>query len=159
MLFCHTWGHSSTQNLLLVNIPHSLISAYFRHAVCYAPSTFASLELIERAFSELFFCRVIRVDALRLRGSDNHWAYYYSDKEVPFLSLRCVQQCELLYVHGLGTWYGMFNVDLLGWLDSGEEKKKLTLEVPWTFVTLRIYSRRLIEVSGTLSCLKWDTLK
>ncbi|KAH7678448.1 hypothetical protein AAVH_41652 [Aphelenchoides avenae] len=95
----------------------------FRNSVCSAPTKYATLDLIERAFTELFFCRVIDIKALGVDGADELFAY---DKEPPFVSLACIQSCELLRIHDLKT--AEFGGKLLEWLFSGGGKKKLAIE-------------------------------
>ncbi|KAH7675940.1 hypothetical protein AAVH_42154 [Aphelenchoides avenae] len=102
-----------------------------RNSVCRAPTMYATLDLIERAFAELFFCRVIDIKALGVDGADELFAY---NKERPFVSLGCIQGCELLRIHGLKTVE--FGGKLLEWLFSGGDKKKLTLEKESSALTL-----------------------
>lgn len=108
---------------------------------------YTHVDLVERAFVELFFCRVLRIGALGVLGVDEHWAY---DKVAPFVSLPCVQNCELLFVGHTGVAKAELSSKLMRWLNEGDEKKRLVLESRWWPAPqyLQITVNRLFEVSA-----------
>ncbi|KAH7729016.1 hypothetical protein AAVH_03389 [Aphelenchoides avenae] len=105
----------------------------FKNSVCCAPTMYASAGLMERAFEELLFCRVIRIKALSVEGVDDLWAYH---KEAPFASLACIQKCELLHIYDASMAKGEFYRKMVPWLNGGGEKKKLALESDFSSIYL-----------------------
>lgn len=110
---------------------------------------YASVDLLERAFAELFFFRELYIIALGVEGVDKFWAF---NKDSPFVSLPCVQKCEVLRLQylrrtGLLRQTGEFGEKMLQWLFGGGEKKKLTMEVDWNPLTLMLNTNGHISVS------------
>ncbi|KAH7716647.1 hypothetical protein AAVH_15930 [Aphelenchoides avenae] len=120
-------------------LPHV---ANFRNATCHAPWRYASADIITRTFTDLLFCRVITVDTLSVQGVDSSWAY---DSEEPFVSLPCIRNCELLCVLDIFVSKQDFTTNMMAWLHSGGEKKRLTLECNVTHMSLHSRSARLFE--------------
>lgn len=125
---------------------HSIVNheVILRNSVCCAPTMYASAGLMERAFEELLFCRVIRIKALSVEGVDDLWAYH---KEAPFASLACIQKCELLHIYDASMAKGEFYRKMVPWLNGGGEKKKLALESDFSSIYLSTVNMDLFRVS------------
>lgn len=119
-------------------------SRCFRSSECFAPTAYASLDLVERAFSQLLFCRTLSIKTLGVKGVDHRWAY--DDNAAPFVSLPCVQNSEVLRV--TDAW-SKIRGPMFDWLNSGGAKKKLAVESNFTYLVLAGLSHGLFEVSST----------
>lgn len=103
------------------------IRAVWERGYVNGPNRFASVELFQHAFNELFLCRTLDMSTF---GSIDPESEESDSDDIPIdfstptklIDFRAVRQCKYLEVYGLNKLWTMTDADVVEWLHSETTK-------------------------------------